>query len=79
MDFSLTFEVKEVAMSGLTQWIKDFTADEEGASASEYAILVAVVVVVVYAAVRLFDLGNIFTTVSTKVKNCVNATGSTCS
>lgn len=46
--------------------------EEEGAAASEYAVLVALIVVAVAAAVALFDLGGIFTTVSDKVKECVS-------
>ena len=46
--------------------------EEEGAAASEYAVLVALIVVAVAAAVALFNLGGIFTTVSEKVINCVN-------
>ena len=47
--------------------------EEDGAAASEYAILVAVVAVAVFAAVKLFDLGTIFGTVNSKVSGCVNA------
>lgn len=65
-------------MRRLPQFVTGFLADEEGASASEYAILVAVVVVVVYAALRLFKLDDIFNTVHQRVTNCVNATGSSC-
>jgi Flp pilus assembly pilin Flp len=49
-----------------------FIRDEDGASASEYAVLVALVVVAVAAAVSAFDLENIYETVSTKVIDCVN-------
>jgi len=62
----------------MPNFVGSFLGDEEGASASEYAILVAVVVVVVYAAVRIFDLGGIYNTVVGRVTNCVNGTGSTC-
>ncbi len=47
--------------------------EDEAAAASEYAILVAIVAVAVFAAVKLFDLNTIFTTVNGKVSNCVNA------
>ena len=50
--------------------------EEEGAAASEYAILVAVVAVVVFAAVKVFNLNGIFTAVNTKVTGCVNAASS---
>ena len=50
--------------------------EEDGAAASEYAILVAIVAVVVFAAVKLFDLNVIFQTVNNKVSGCVNAASS---
>jgi len=45
--------------------------EEDGAAASEYAILVALIAVAVAAAVKLFDLGGIFGQVSTKVKSLI--------
>ncbi len=51
--------------------VQSFMREEDGASASEYAVLVALVVVAVATAVALFDLGGIFTEVSDKVKECV--------
>jgi len=45
--------------------------EEDGAAASEYAILVALIAVAIAAAVSQFNLGDIFTTVSTKVKNLI--------
>ena len=51
-----------------------FAREEDGAAASEYAILVAIICVVVYAAVKVFNLNNIFGTVGNKVVNCVNGT-----
>lgn len=65
-------------MSRFSSFCKQFWADEEGASASEYAILVAVVVGVVYLALKQgFNLNAIFTTVTNKVTNCVNSTSNT--
>lgn len=58
-------------MKQLNDLVARFVREEDGAAASEYAILVAVIVVAVYAAVKLFDLGGIFTTVNTKVSDCV--------
>jgi Flp pilus assembly pilin Flp len=52
--------------------------EEEAAAASEYAILVAVIAVVVFAAVKAFNLGGIFTAAAAKVTTCVNATGTSC-
>ena len=65
-------------MEKLSSIAKRFVHEEDGASASEYAILVAVIVGVVYVAVKLFDLEGIFQTVGNKVKTCVNATGANC-
>jgi len=61
-------------MEKLGRYIGSFARDEEGAAASEYAILVAIICVVVYAAVKVFNLNNIFNTVGQKVVNCVNGT-----
>ncbi len=52
--------------------VHSFIADEEGASASEYAVLVALVVVAVAAAVAAFDLDGIYQVVNAKVTACVN-------
>lgn len=65
-------------MKKLNDLVTRFVREEDGAAASEYAILVAVIVVAVYAAVKVFNLNGIFTTVSQKVNNCVTATGASC-
>lgn len=65
-------------MKKLNDLVTRFVCEEDGAAASEYAVLVAVIVVAVYAAVKVFNLSGIFTTVSGKVTNCVNGTGTTC-
>jgi Flp pilus assembly pilin Flp len=46
--------------------------EEDGAAASEYAILVAFIAAAVAAAVSLFNLNNIFNTVSSKVVGWIN-------
>jgi Flp pilus assembly pilin Flp len=46
--------------------------EEDGAAASEYAVLVAFIVAAVAAAVALFDLEDIFGTVSGKVITLIN-------
>jgi len=61
-------------MNSAIKQLKRFVREEEGASASEYAILVAVIVVVVYLAVSQFDLNGIFNSAANKVKDCVNGT-----
>jgi Flp pilus assembly pilin Flp len=52
--------------------------ENEGAAASEYAILVAVIAVAVFAASKLFDISSAFVAVSSIVSGCVTATGATC-
>jgi len=47
--------------------------EEEGAAAVEYAILVAFIAAAVAAAVALFDLGNIFSTVSSQVQSLIGS------
>lgn len=48
-----------------------FIREEDGAAASEYAILVAFIAAAVAAAVVLFNLGDIFGTVSNQVINLI--------
>ncbi len=60
-------------MANFKQFVLSYVCDEDGASAAEYAVLVAVVVGIVLVAVNQYDLNTIFTTVSNKVTNCVNA------
>jgi len=56
---------------GLGSWLRE----ESGASASEYAILVAFVAVAIYVAVVQFNLGNIFLQIANVALNCVNGSG----
>lgn len=60
-------------MKHLASCIQRLLKEEDGAAAAEYAILVAFVGAAVAAAVSLFDLGGIYTTVSTKVSTLVNS------
>lgn len=63
-------------MKNLNAVAARFAHEEDGAAASEYAILVALIAVAVSVAVAAFDLDGIFTTVSDKVKALINgATG----
>lgn len=64
-------------MDKLNTLMARFVREEDGAAASEYAILVAVIVVAVYAAVKVFNLNTIFGQVSNKVQNCVAGTNCT--
>lgn len=50
-----------------------FVREEDGAAASEYAILVAFIAAAVAAAVILFDLNTIFQTVGDRVEGWVNS------
>lgn len=59
-------------MESIKNAVVRLAKEEDGAAASEYAVLVALIVVAVAAAVALFNLGGIFTTVSNKVIACVN-------
>ena len=60
-------------MKTLKRFAVRFAAEEDGAVASEYAILVALIAVAVYAAVKLFNLNTIFSTVGNKVQQCVGS------
>jgi Flp pilus assembly pilin Flp len=52
-----------------------FFAEEDGAAAVEYAVLVAVIAGAVFAAIQVFNLNGIFGAVSTAVNGIVtNAT-----
>lgn len=62
-------------MKSIMMSIKRFARDEEGASASEYAILVAVLAAIIFVAVSQFDLNGIFNAAGSKVKGCINAAG----
>ena len=59
-------------MEKISSFVGRLVHEEDGASASEYAVLVAVIVVAVFAAVKVFNLNTIFGTVGNKVQNCVN-------
>lgn len=59
-------------MKKMNDLVVRFLREEDGAAASEYAILVAVIAAAVAAAVKLFNLGDIFETVGTKVQGLIN-------
>lgn len=59
-------------MEKFSMFVGRFIREEDGASASEYAVLVALIIVALAAAISLFNLENIFQTVSAKVIACVN-------
>jgi Flp pilus assembly pilin Flp len=58
-------------MKTLNDCVRRLAHEEDGAAASEYAVLVAFIVAAVAAAVALFDLGGIFGDVSQKVKDLI--------
>lgn len=58
-------------MKNLNNMFGRLVREQEGAAASEYAILVALIAAAVAAAVALFNLGEIFGTVSNKVINLI--------
>jgi Flp pilus assembly pilin Flp len=59
-------------MKTLNDCMRRLAHEEDGAAASEYAVLVAFIVAAVAAAVALFDLEDIFGTVSGKVITLIN-------
>jgi len=58
-------------MKQLKEMALRLVREEEGAAASEYAVLVALVVAAVATAVGLFDLGGIYTAVNTAVQTAM--------
>ena len=62
-----------VALSSVIEKLKD---DVEGASLVEYALLVALVAIVVIGALNALssDIGNAFNTIGDKIRTAVNAT-----
>ena len=59
-------------MESPQEFFASLAREENGASASEYAVLVAIIIVAVASALSFFNLGNIYQTVADKVQNCVN-------
>jgi pilus assembly protein Flp/PilA len=59
----------------MTNLIKDLLIDDSGASAAEYALILAIVGTGIAAAA--FLLGGAISNAMTKAKNCVSATVST--
>lgn len=51
----------------ISKGITKFRKDEEGASAIEYAIMAAVLIVAIIAAVNLLNLQDIFTNINSSV------------
>lgn len=59
-------------MKTLNDCMRRLAHEEDGAAASEYAVLVAFIIAAVAAAVAAFDLEDIFSTVSGKVITLIN-------
>jgi Flp pilus assembly pilin Flp len=60
-------------MSTIKRLMLRLSREEEGAAAAEYAILVAFIAGAVAAAVAVFNLNNIFSTVSSKLISWINS------
>lgn len=60
-------------MKKLSELARRFVREEDGAAASEYAILVAVIAALIAAAVGSFDLAGVFSGASDKVKALITA------
>jgi pilus assembly protein Flp/PilA len=62
---------KEKIMKNLLTKIKNFVREEEGASAVEYGLLVALIAVAIIGAVTLLgtNLSNMFSNVATTIQN----------
>lgn len=58
-------------MENIRKLVGRLVHEEDGAAASEYAILVALIAAAVATAVAVFDLNGIFTSVGNKVKGLV--------
>lgn len=63
-------------MQSILNYFRDFAAEEDGAQAIEYALLVAVVSLVILIAMRT-GIGDTFATWLSKVSACLTA-GTTC-
>ena len=59
-------------MEKISSFVGRLVHEEDGASASEYAVLVAIIIVAVALAVEAFNLSDIFGAASNKVKACIN-------
>lgn len=57
--------------------LREFWQDESGASASEYAVLVALIAAALALAISQFEL-NVFFGIRDKVLSCVNKGDGTC-
>jgi len=60
-------------MTSINNLVARLVREEEGAAASEYAILVAVIAALIAVAIAQFDLGGIFAAAAGKVVALVNA------
>jgi len=63
----------EFGFQAARKWIYRYVTSLSAASASEYAVLVALVIVVITSGVSLFDI-NVFGIVNQRVLTCVNGT-----
>lgn len=59
-------------MNPLASLLLRLFRDEDGAAASEYAVLLGLIIVIIAAAVSLFDLQPVFQAVVAKVLDCLD-------
>ena len=65
-------------MHGMSRRIAGFFRSSDGASASEYAILVAVLAGIIFVIVHQFDLNGVFNGAASRVRSCVTSNSGTC-
>jgi Flp pilus assembly pilin Flp len=59
-------------MNTMTHRLRGLVHEDDGAAASEYAVLLAILIVSITAAVSLFNIGDAYRAVTAKVQQCVN-------
>jgi pilus assembly protein Flp/PilA len=57
------------------QSIRSFARDDEGAQVVEYALIIAVVSIILVVALRGLTTGNTFSSFITRVATCLSGTG----
>jgi len=63
---------------GIPRRIGNFFRSSDGASASEYAILVAVLAGIIFVVVHQFDIDGVFNGAASRVRNCVTTNSGSC-
>lgn len=65
-------------MTQLIQSIRSFAVDDEGSEVVEYALIIALVSIVLTLLLGGSGLGNAFNALATRVSTCFTATSGTC-